>query len=206
MLWPVLLVPWALDRSWRVGDEVTVTLDWRDAGEGFDELALHEVELEVGPLPLPEGWPPWQLLSSGGFRAVRRVEDGQAFGRHRFSGLAVYEPLARRDPATTGVVRRLQVVHRLHDRMETSWRPVPEALRVVDVEEAAPALLSEDPPLMRHPPSEERPPGPLRFMTQEQYLREAGHLLPRQQWQAVGFLVQLDVPGSKPGERERPGG
>ncbi|MGN6334248.1 MAG: hypothetical protein ACTHOD_21750 [Motilibacteraceae bacterium] len=193
MLWPVLVVPWALDRLWRPGDEVTVTLDWRDAGEGFDELGLREVELEVAPLPVPEGWPAWQLLSSGGFRAVRRVEDGQAFGRHRFSGLAAYEPLAAHDPATTGVVRRLQVVHRLHARLEDSWRRVPGALRVVDVEEAAPALLSEYPPLRRHPPSEESPPGPLRFMTEQQYLREAGHRLPRQQWRAVGFLAQLEV-------------
>jgi hypothetical protein len=195
VLWPVLVVPWALDRPWRPGDEVTVTLDWHDAGDpdDSDALGVHDVELEVALLPVPEGWPPWQLLSSGGFRAVRRVEDGQPSGRHRFSGLPAYEPLARRDPSTTGLVRRLQVVHRLHERLETSWRPVRGALRVVDVEEAAPALLAEDPPLMPHPPSEERPPGPLRFLTQEQYLREAGHLLPRQRWQPVGSLAQLDV-------------
>lgn len=195
MLWPVLVVPWALDRRWRVGDEVAVTLDWRDVGKAdvLDGLALHDVELEVAALPVPEGWPAWQLLSAGGFRAVRRIEDGQPFGRHRFSGLACYEPLARHDPATTGLVRRLQVVHRLHDRMASSWRPVAGALRTVEVEEAVPELLAEDPPLTRERPSEEPPQGPLRFMTEEQYLREHGDRLPRQQWQAVGFLAQLEV-------------
>lgn len=195
MLWPVLVDPEPLAHPWRVGDRVTVTLDWWDADDPDDlgQLALHDVELEVAPLPLPPGWPTWQLLSSGGFRAVRRTEDGLPTGRHRFSGLAYYERRARSDEAITGVVRRLQVVHRLHDRLESSWRPVPGALRIADTEETAPSLLRRDPSPMTERPTGERPPGPLRFMTQQQYLREHGDRLPPQQWQAVGFLAQLEV-------------
>lgn len=196
VLWPVLVDREPMDPVWRVGSQVSIPLVWQDDPH-LDELLLRDVEFEVTTLP---GGPsaPVQLLRRGRFVAVRRADDAGAAGLVRLSGLPAWHRYASLVlppfPSTSGVIRRVQVVHRLHDRREDRWSPVAGSLRVVDVADTSATRLRPDPP---NPPLPHDTTGThaarTRVLTVSEYLREFGDLLPAQQWQGVGFLAQLDV-------------
>ena len=196
MLWPVLVDREPMDPVWRAGLQVSIPLVWRDDLH-LDELLLRDVEFEVTALP---GGPsaPVQLVRRGRFVAARRTDDADAAGLVRLSGLPAWDRYAflvlPPFPSTSGVIRRVQVVHRLHDRREDRWSPVAGSLRVLDVADTSPTRLRPDPP---NPPMTRAATGTPatrnRVLSMSQYLREYGDRLPAQQRQAVGFLAQLDV-------------
>ncbi|MGI8578266.1 MAG: hypothetical protein ACR2KG_10215 [Nocardioidaceae bacterium] len=86
---------------------------------------------------------------------------------------------------TVGVVREVRAIAELHDRGSDRWVRRPGVVRTRVVPDTSVEHLRDEPP---------RATGNLRFVAEGEYLREFGHLLPAQQWKAVGFLVKLEVP------------
>jgi hypothetical protein len=139
---------------------------------------------------------PWaQLIEAGDLLAVRE-------GHHRAGDVALdgclgfdaFLRLIGELPLTVGIVRRVRVVHDLHDRGTDGWIRRPGALRLTDVPDASPERLRDDPSLyVSHPPDWKPEPGTLMFLSPEEYFRLAYDRLPAEQWQARGFLVDLDV-------------
>jgi hypothetical protein len=86
-------------------------------------------------------------------------------------------------------------VHDRYNRGTDGWIRRPGDVRLTDVPDASPGRLCDDPPLTGSPlPDGHYPePGTMQFLSPEQYVQMARDRLPAQQWQARGFLVDLDV-------------
>ena len=191
--WPVLVGTVPMADPWSVGDQVSVPLRWRDDPDLPDDLQLRGIPFHADVLTDEDG--PWaQLLSAGGVTAVRT---GQVrTGAVRLSGCLEYDQLSQWEqiPRTTGTVRRVRVVQNLYDRGPDRWVPVPGVRRLPDVAATAPQFLRDDPPGPEADPDEEPDPATLRFMSMAEYFALARDHLPPQQWQATGFLADLEVP------------
>lgn len=155
-----------------------------------DDLVLRQVIAQARTLLGFDGQPWAHLVEAGGLRAVR--PGAHPPGEVTLDGclgfdamLAVIGDL----PATAGVIRRVRVVHDLHDRGPSGWVRRPGGVRLTDVPDASPARLRE----AAMPGDGEPEPGTMRFLSPEEYFRLAGDRLPAEQWQARGFLVDLDV-------------
>lgn len=199
MLWPILLWSDPRDTAWSLGERVSTRLRWLDSPGLPDDLVVHQVGARASALLDADGRPWAQLVQAGGLRAVR---DGhRATGSVTLDGCLGYDaylPLIGELPATEGTVRRVRVLHQLHDRGTDEWLPRPGALRLTDVPDAAPFRLRDDPDggePESEPDGEPEPdPGTIVLLSPEQYFRWAYDRLPAEQWQAQGFLVDLEVP------------
>ncbi len=195
MLWPVLLNTDPLDTSWSLGERVSTRLRWLDDPDLPAELVLRPVGVRASTLIGADGQPWAQLVEAGGVRAVR--EGHSNAGDLRIGGCLGYDAFLRligELPVTLGIVRRVRVLHALHDRGIDGWIPRPGALRFTDVPDASPERLRDDPDLDEpHPPGWEPEPGTMVVLSAEEYFRLAYDGLPAEQWQARGFLVDLDV-------------
>ncbi len=178
---------------WFVGRHVSPRLTWDDSPALPEHLVLRDVAMRAEPLHGRDGRPWGQLLSTGGLTAARvgQVEAGGV----TVSGCLSYDGYfqsSRQVPTTPCVVRGIRVVSDLHDRGPDRWIRRPGATRLIDVPTTSGEHLSDDPPLMDAAPDGwTAEPDAAMWLSQEQYLREYGHLFPAEQWQARGFLVAL---------------
>lgn len=195
MLWPVLLTTHPRDTTWSLGERVSTRLRWLDNPDLPGDLVLHRTVVQASTLIGYHGQPWAQLITSSGLIAVRQ-------GDHRAGdvtldgclGFDAYLGLIGELPVTVGVVRRVRVVHDLHDRGTDGWIRRPGHPRLTDVPDACPTRLRDDPSLFEPtPPDWEPEPGTMQFLSPEQYFQMARDRLPAEQWQARGFLVDLDV-------------
>jgi hypothetical protein len=196
MLWPVLLNTHPREATWALGERVTTRLRWLDDPELPDDLVLHQVVVRVSAL-LDVGGRPWaQLVEAGGLLAVREGDhrDGQVT-LDGCLGFDAFLGLIGELPSSVGVVRRVRVVHDLYDRGADGWIRRPGDVRLTDVPDASPGRLRDDPSLVGPPlPDGYRPePGTMRFLSPTQHFQMNRDRLPAQQWQARGFLVDLDI-------------
>jgi hypothetical protein len=198
MLWPVLLNTAPRDSIWSLGERVSTRLRWLHAPELPDDMVVHNVRARGSALIGGDGLPWAQLVEAGDLRAVREG--------HHSSGDVVLDGCLGVDawlgtigelPSTIGSVRRVQVLHQLHGRGAAEWIPCRGALRLTDVPDASPHRLRDDPSIDDdadlEKPQPEPEPGTMMFLSPEQYFRLAYDRLPAKQWQAQGFLVDLDV-------------
>lgn len=189
MRWPVLLDGSPRDTDWSLGERVEARLSWLDDPDLPAGLVLHQVAVRAGTWRNADGEPWAQMIEAGALRALRQ-------GDHRDGDLALdgclivdaYPALTGARPRTPGVVRRVRLVQALHERGADGWIRRPGAVRLTDLPDAGPGHLRDDPDLFDPTPS-----GSLRILSPEQYFRLAGDRLPAEQWQARGFLVDLDV-------------
>jgi hypothetical protein len=195
MLWPVLLDTAPRDTVWSLGEQVSTRLRWLDDPDLPDELALHQVVVRASTLLGFDGQPWAQLVEARGLRAVRD-------GDHRAGdvtldgclGFDVLLGIIGELPATEGVVRRVRVVHDLHDRGTSEWVRRPGGVRLTDVPDACPTRLRDEPSSYEPMPDDWEPePGTMQVMSPEEYFQLSRDRLPAEQWQARGFLVDLDV-------------
>jgi hypothetical protein len=194
VLWPVLLDTHPRDAVWSLGERVTTRLRWLDDPQLPDDLILHHVVVRAGTLLDAEGHPWAQLLEAGELAAVRQGDHRSgAMNLSGCLGFDAYLELIGDLPATVGVVRRVRLLQELHDRGTDEWIRRRGAVRLTDVPDAAPERLHDDPSL--HEPASERPPEPgtTHFVSATEYFRRNRDRLPAQQWQARGFLVDLDI-------------
>ena len=196
MLWPVLLDDAPRDTAWSRGERVSTRLRWLDEPDLPDDLVLHRVGVRASTLLGYDGQPWAQLVEAGDLRAVRQ-------GDHRAGdvtldgclGFDAFLGIIGELPPTVGVVRRVRVVHDLHDRGTSEWIRRPGAVRLTDVPDACPTRLRDEPSIDGEPmPDDWEPePGTVQIMSPEEYFRLVRDQLPAEQWQARGFLVDLDV-------------
>ncbi|MEV0900678.1 hypothetical protein [Actinoplanes sp. NPDC049802] len=151
---------------------------------------LRRIVVRAGALPGFDGRPWAQLVEAGDLRAVRegdhRVGDVTLDGCLGFDAfLGIIGEL----PATVGIVRRVRLVQDLHDRGAVEWIRRPGDVRLTDVPDACPTRLCDDP----MPDPRDPEPGEMKIFSPETYFRAFREHLPAQQWQARGFLVDLDV-------------
>ena len=175
---------------WLPGAAVSARLSWCDTPDLPGELLLRRAGLRATALIGGDGRPWAQLVRAGGLVAVRPGH--RSAGAVLLDGCLTYEVYRQSAgwlPATTGTVRRVRAVLRLHDRGEDRWIPRPQATRVIDVPGTGPTHLHDDPA-----PEDEPVPGSMVLLSPEQYFAMSRERLPAQQWQALGFLVDLDVP------------
>ncbi|MFI7598890.1 hypothetical protein [Actinoplanes sp. NPDC049681] len=198
MLWPVLLDTAPRETLWALSERVSTRLRWLDDPDLPDDLVLHRVVVRASTLLDFDGHPWAQLVEAGDLRAIRggdhRAGDVTLDGCLGFdASLGVLGDL----PVTVGVVRRVRVVHDLHDRGTSEWIRRPGAVRLTDVPDACPTRLRDEPSFDGEPvPYDWEPePGTMQFMSPEEYFQLARDRLPAEQWQARGFLVDLDVTG-----------
>lgn len=197
MLWPVLLDTAPRDTTWSVGERVSTRLRWLDAPDLPDDLALRQVVVRATTL-LDFDRQPWaQLVKAGDMRAVRQ-------GDHRTGDITLGGCLGFDDflrligelPVTAGIVRRVRVVHDLHDRGVSEWIRRPGAVRLTDVPDACPTRLRDEPSFDEPTPDHGEPePGTMQMLSPQEYFHLARNQLPAEQWQARGFLVDLEVAG-----------
>lgn len=212
MLWPVLLDAHPRDTAWSLGERVSTRLRWLDAPDLPADLIVRQVGVRASALPGADGRPWAQLVEAGGLVAFR--EGHQAAGHLVLDGCLGFDaflPLIDGLPATVGTVRRVRMLHELHDRSPGGWIRRGGAPRLTDVPDAAPERLRDEPspfdasdraahdaldgaPLGSAP----RDPasGAMVVLSPEEYLRLAYDRLPARQWQARGFLVDLETTGS----------
>jgi hypothetical protein len=195
MLWPVLLDTTPRDTVWSLGERVSARLRWLDAPDLPDDLVLHRVVARAGTLLDLDGQPWTQLIDAGDLRAIRdgdpRPGDVTLDG---CLGFDAFPGIIGELPVTVGVVRRVRVVHDLHDRGTSEWIRRPGAVRLTDVPDACPTRLRDEPSLHEPMPDDWEPePGTVQLMSPEQYFQLVRDQLPVEQWQARGFLVDLDV-------------
>jgi hypothetical protein len=194
MLWPVLLDTCPRDSRWSLGERVSTRLRWLDDPDLPDDLVLRQVGVRASTLNDAHGQPWAQLIRSGGLRAVR--EGHHDAGDRTLDGCLGFDaflPLIGELPVTVGVVRRVHVIHALHDRGPDGWISRPGGRRFTDVPDAAPERLHDDPASEPDPPDWAPEPGAVVFLSAEEHFRLAYDRLPAEQWQAQGFLVDLDV-------------
>ncbi|BCY08778.1 hypothetical protein [Actinoplanes sp. L3-i22] len=195
MLWPVLLDSTPRDTAWSVGERVSTRLRWLDDPDLPDELVLRQVAVRASTLLAADGQPWAQLIEAGDLRAVR--EDDHRTGAVTLDGCLGFDAFLRiigELPAAVGIVRRVRVIHDLHDRGTSEWIRRPGAVRLTDVPDAGPTHLRDDPSFEETVPDDWEPePGTMQILSPEKYFRLAGDQLPTEQWQARGFLVDLDV-------------
>jgi hypothetical protein len=193
MLWPVVLDPHPRDAAWSVGERVTTRLRWLDDPQLPDDLVLREVVARAHPLLDVDGRPWAQVIEAGGLRAVREGDQrGGAVTLGGCLGVDAYLGLIDKLPATTGVVRRVRVLHDRYDRGLDGWTRGPGEVRLTDVPDAGPERLRDDRSDAGTPPE----PGSVRFLSPEQHFQLSRDRLPAQRWAARGFLVDLDVTDS----------
>lgn len=195
MLWPVLLNSHAREVAWSLGERVATRLRWLDVPELPDDLVVHQVAVRASTL-FDFGGRPWaQLIEAGSLLAIRE-------GDHRSGdvtldgcvGFDAYLGLVGHLPVTVGIVRRVRVVDDLHDRGIDGWIRRPGNVRLTDVPDAGPERLRNDSSVVEQTLADAHPkPGTLQFQSPEQYFQMSRDRLPAQQWQARGFLVDLDV-------------
>ncbi|MCU7722613.1 hypothetical protein ODJ79_02685 [Actinoplanes sp. KI2] len=195
MLWPVALDTHPRDATWSVGERVTTRLRWLDDPQLPDDLVLRDVVVRAHPLLDADGRPWAQVVEAGGLRAVRE-------GDHRGgvvtvggcpgvdAGLGLIEAL----PVTTGVVRRVRVVHDRYDRGLDGWTRRPGDVRLTDVPDAGPERLRDDWSGAGTPPDPQAGPGTLQFLSPEQYFRLSRDRLPAQRWEVRGSSSILTSP------------
>lgn len=196
MLWPVLLNTDPREATWSLGERVTTRLRWLDDPELPDDLVLHQVVVRSRTLLDVDGHPWAQLVEAGDLIAVREGDhrDGEVIldgclGFDAYLGLIGYLP------STAGVVRRIRVVHDLYDRGTDGWVRRPSVIRLTDVPDAVPGRLANVPSLAGPPvPGGHQPdPGTMQWLSSTQHFQMYRDRLPAQQWQARGFLVDLDI-------------
>lgn len=195
MLWPVLLDSSPRATSWSLGERVSTRLRWLDHPDLPDDLVLRGVTTRADTLTNVHGAPWAQLVGSGDLRAVRegdlRAGDVTLDGCLGFDALlGVIGEL----PDTVGVVRRVRVLHELHDRGTHGWIRRTGGPRLTDVPDGSPERLCDD--FLVDPTPADVKPGAMDFLSPEQYFELARDRLPAEQWQARGFLVDLDVADS----------
>lgn len=195
MLWPVLLDTAPRDTVWSLGERVSTLLRWLDDPDLPDDLVLQQVGLRASTLLGFDGQPWAQLIEAGDLRAVRD-------GDHRTGdvtldgclGFDAFLGIIGELPVTEGVVRRVRVLHDLHDRGTSEWVRRPGEVRLTDVPDACPTRLRDEPSSGEPMPDDWDPePGTMQIMSPEEYFQLARDHLPAEQWQARGFLVDLDV-------------
>jgi hypothetical protein len=195
MLWPVLVATHPREATWTRGERVTTRLRWLDDPQLPDDLILHDVVVRASTMCDVEGQPWGQLVKAGDLVAVRQGDHRD--GEVRLDGCLGFDAhlgLFGELPATVGVVRRVRLVHDLYDRGTDGWIRRLGNLRLTDVPDASAERLCDDPSLVEPPPLGRPPnPGTMQFLSPEQYFRSNRDRLPAQQWQASGFLVDLDV-------------
>jgi len=194
MLWPVLLRTDPLGASWSLGERVSTRLRWLDEPGLPADLVLRHIGVRASPLIGADGQPWAQLIEAGGLRAVREGHRGA--GDLTLDGCLGHDAFLRLVgglPVTAGIVRRVRVVHALYDRGADGWIPSPGELRLTDVPDARPEHLRDDPDLDGPSAGAAPEPGTMVLLSPEEYFRIAYDRLPDQQWQAQGFLVDLDV-------------
>lgn len=193
MLWPVLLDSHPREATWSVGERITTRLRWLDEPRLPDDLVLHQVVVRAATLLDVDGDPWAQLIEAGDLVAVRQGD--QRSGELRLDGclgVDAYLRLIAELPATVGVVRRVRL---LHDRGADEWIRRPGAVRLTDVPDASPERLRDETCLVEPPPESRA----MRFMSATEYFRVNRDRLPAQQWQARGFLVDLNITSPGPG-------
>ncbi|MBW6439231.1 hypothetical protein KZ829_36465 [Actinoplanes hulinensis] len=197
MLWPVLLDSAPRDTTWSLGERVSTRLRWLDAPDLPEDLVLQQTVVRAGTLLGFDGQPWAQLIGAGGLRAVR--EGDHRAGDVTLDGCLGFDAFLRIIddlPVTVGIVRRVRVVHDLHDRGTSEWIRRPGGVRLTDVPDACPTRLRDEPSFGEPMPDDGEPePGTMRIMSPEEYFRLARDQLPAEQWQARGFLVDLEVAG-----------
>ncbi|MBG0563793.1 hypothetical protein [Actinoplanes aureus] len=197
MLWPVLLDTAPRDTTWSLGERVSTRLRWLDDPDLPDDLVLHQVVVPASTLPDFHGQPWAQLIEAGDLRAVREGE--HRAGDVTLDGCLGFDAFLRiigELPVTVGIVRRVRVVHDLHDRGTSEWIRRPGCVRLTDVSDACPTRLRDEPSFGEPTPDDWEPePGTVQFMSPEEYFRLARDHLPAEQWQARGFLVDLEIAG-----------
>jgi hypothetical protein len=195
MRWPVLLNTHPRETPWSLGERVTTRLRWLDDPELPDDLLLHQVVVRANTLLDADGRPWAQLVAAGDLLAIREGDhrDGEVT-LDGCLGFDAYLGLIGELPSTVGVVRRVRVVHDRYDQGTDGWIRRPGDVRLTDVPDAAPGRLRDNPSFFDPPPDEGRlpKPGTLRFLSPMQHSQITGDRLPPQ-WQARGFLVDLDI-------------
>lgn len=190
MLWPVLLDTHPRDTNWSLGERVSAPLRWLDAPDLPAGLIVRQAGVRASALPGADGRPWAQLVEAGGLMAVR--EGHQAAGDVALDGCLGFDaflPLIDGLPATVGTVRRVRVLHELHDLSPGGWIRRDGALRLTDVPDAAPERLRDD-------PSPVEAAGTMVILSPEEHFRLAYDRLPVRRWQARGFLIDLETSGS----------
>ena len=205
MLWPVLLNTHPREATWSLGERVTTRLRWLDDPELPDDLVLHQVVVRSSTLLDVDGRPWAQLIEAGDLLAVREGDhrDGEVI-LDGCLGFDAYLGLIGELPSSVGVIRRVRVVHDLYDRGTNGWIRRPRDVRLTDVPDAFPGRLWDDPCCVDPslPDGYQPEPGAMRFLSPTQYFPMNRDRLPAQQWQARGFLVDLDITdpaGGSPG-------
>ncbi|WP_328475245.1 hypothetical protein OHA21_18205 [Actinoplanes sp. NBC_00393] len=195
MLWPVLLDSSPRDTVWSLGERVSTRLRWLDEPDLSDDLVLHRTPVRTSALRDCHGEPWAQLVESGDLRAVR--EGDQSACEITLSGCLGFDAflgIIGELPVTVGIVRRVRLVQDLHERGADQWMRRPGGVRLIDVPDAGPQRLIDDPSLFEPmPPDWEPEPGTVQFMSPEQHFRMVRD---KEQWQARGFLVDLEVGAS----------
>ncbi|GAB1692749.1 hypothetical protein [Krasilnikovia sp. M28-CT-15] len=197
MLWPVLLDTTARDSMWSLGERVSTRLRWLDHPDLPDDVLLYRVPVRARTLRDVDGRPWAQLVEAGDLLAIR--EGDRCAGEVILDGclgLDAFLGIIGELPDTVGTVRRVRVLQDLHDRGTDRWIRRPEAVRLIDVPDASPHRLIDEPSSFEpmHPDWEPEP-GSMQILSPEQYFQMARDRLPAEQWQARGFLVDLDVVG-----------
>ena len=98
--------------------------------------------------------------------------------------------------ATVTIVKpHIQIVQDLYDRGTGGWVRRSGDVRLTDVPDACPGRLRDDPSVAGSPLPDgyHSELGTMQFLSPEQYFQTYRDRLPAQQWQARGFLVDLDV-------------
>lgn len=195
MLWPVLLDTAPRDTVWSLGERVSTRLRWLDDPDLPGDLMHHQIVVRASALLGFDGQPWAQLIEAGNLRAVRE-------GDHRAGdvtldgclGFDAFLGIIGELPTTVGIVHRVRVVHDLHDRGTSEWIRRPGAVRLTDVPDASPTRLRDEPSFDEPMPDDCEPkPGTVQIMSRQEYFQLARDRLPAEQWQARGFLVDLDV-------------
>lgn len=197
MLWPVLLDSTPRDTTWSLGERVSTRLRWLDNPDLSDDLVLHRVPVRARTLLNSRGQPWAQLVEAGDLLAVR--EGDRRAGDVTLGGCLGFDAhlgLVDELPGTVGIVRRVRVVQDLYDRGTEQWIRRPGVTRLIDVPDAGPGRLIDD-PSFDEPMSPDWEPGPgsMQVLSPEQHFQRFRHQLPAEQWQARGLLVHLDVAG-----------
>ena len=197
MLWPVLLDTAPRDTTWSLGELVSTRLRWLDDPDLADDLVLHQAVVRASTLLDVDGQPWAQLIEAGDLNAVRQ-------GHHRAGdvtlngclGFDAFLKVIGELPITVGIVRRVRVVHDLHDRGINEWIRRPGGVRLTDVPDACPTRLRDEPPFGEPMPDDWEPePGTMQIFSPEEYFQLVRDQLPAEQWQPRGFLVDLEIAG-----------
>ncbi|OJF14950.1 hypothetical protein [Couchioplanes caeruleus] len=197
MLWPVMLLNGCCppDTIWALGERVETRLSWLEDPDLPADLVLHQVTVRAGTWLNANGQPWAQMIEAGDLRALRQ-------GDHRSGDLVLdgclivdaYPALTGYLPLTAGVVRRVRLIQDLHEQGTDDWVRRPGGVRLIDVPDAGPDRFRDDPDLSEPtPPDWEPDPDTMRIFSPEQYYALARDRLPAEQWQARGFLIDLDV-------------